>query len=126
MRLYSAKRPMKRIVTALKRDGELVTNIFLRVDPMEEIGEGEKYRVILRFTALEDVLEQTDSAKRAIELTEFIQREFAAVEGVEIEDCKLVSEDDFSLTDLRETMRWDYDYLSFRAGTPNDPALNVA
>ena len=68
-------------MAALKRDGELVTNIFLRVDPMDEIGDGEKYRVILRFTALEEVLGQTEAAKRAIELTEFIQREFAAVGG---------------------------------------------
>ncbi|MGO8775162.1 MAG: hypothetical protein ACLQHT_12905 [Terracidiphilus sp.] len=125
-RLFSAKQPLKKIVAALKRDGELVTNIFLRVDPMDEIGDGEKYRVILRFTALEEVLGQTEAAKRAIELTEFIQREFAAVGGVEIEDCKLVSEDDFSLADLRETMRWDYDYLSFRGGAPNDPAPNTA
>jgi hypothetical protein len=124
-RLAAAKRSMKRIETALKRDGGLVTGIFLRVDPTDEIGPEEQYRVIMRLTAKEDVLEQPQLATRALALSETIRQEFADIEGIQIIDYDLISEADFSLADLRETMRWDYDYLSYRAGTPNDTAPNA-
>jgi hypothetical protein len=119
-RLDFAEKQMKKIESLLKRRGALVTGIFLRVDPNYEINPEEKYRVILRFTARTSVMEQPDLAKQAIELTELIRQQFVSIAGVEIEDYKLVSEAEFSLDDLRETPRWDYDYLSYRASTPDN------
>ncbi len=119
-RLNSAERQMKRIEALLKREGDLVTGIFLRVDPNEDIGPESNYSVILRLTAKTSVMEQPDLATQAIELAELLRQQFARIDGVEIEDYKLVSEADFSLDDLRETPRWDYDYLSLRSGTPDN------
>jgi hypothetical protein len=51
-----------------------------------------------------------------------ISREFESIEGIELVDYQLVSEADFSLADMRTLLRWDYDYLSYRAGTPEDTA----
>jgi hypothetical protein len=121
-RLDFAEKQMKKIESLLKRKGDLVTGIFLRVDPNDEINPEEKYRVILRFTAKTSVMEQQDLAIQAIELTELIRQQFATIDGVEIEDYDLVSEAEFSLDDLRETSRWDYDYLSYRASTPDNAA----
>lgn len=121
-RLAAAKRSMKRIETALKRDGSVITGIFLRVDPPDEIAPEERYQVIMRLTAREDVFEQPEAETRALELTEVIRQEFDCIEGIEIVDYALVSEADFSLADLRATLRWDYDYLSYREGTPDETA----
>jgi len=121
-RLNSAERQKKTIESLLKRDGDLVTGIYLRVDPQGEIGQEERYRVILRLTARTKVMEDPDSATKAIELTELLRKQFARIDGVEIESYELVSEADFSLDDLRETPRWDYDYLSYRACTPDNAA----
>lgn len=121
-RLAAAKKPMKRIEAALKRDGSLITGIFLRVDPPEEIPPEEPYKIIIRLTAREEVFEQGEMETRALELTEAIRREFDGIDGVEIIDYELVSEAEFSLADLRATLRWDYDYLSYRGGTPDDLA----
>lgn len=71
----------------------------------------------MRLTAREDVFEQPEAETRALELTEMIRQEFDRIEEIEIVDYALVSEADFSLADLRATLRWDYDYLSYREGT---------
>jgi hypothetical protein len=54
------------------------------------------------------------------DLAETIRREFNSIEGIELDDYQLVSESDFSLADMRTMLRWDYDYLSYRGGTPDD------
>jgi hypothetical protein len=121
-RLALAKKSMKKIEAALKRDGALITGIFLWVDPPEEIATAVQYRVIMRLTAKEEVFEQPETETRALELTETVQQEFDRIDGIEIVDYQLVSEADFSLADMRTMLRWDYDYLSYRAGTPDDTA----
>jgi hypothetical protein len=121
-RLAAARKSMRRIETALKRDGGLITGIFLWVDPSEEITPEEHYRIIMRLTAKEEVLEQPATEAAALALTETIGQEFEGINGVEIVDYQLVSEADFSLADMRTMLRWDYDYLSYRAGTPDDTA----
>lgn len=121
-RISGVKGPLRRIESAFKRDGDLVTGIFLRVDPPEEVGPDQQYRVIVRLTAKEEVFEQTGLVDRALALTRTIEKEFDVIPGIEIIDFQLVSEADFSLADLRATMRWDYDYLSHREGTIDDVA----
>jgi hypothetical protein len=121
-RLAAARKSMRKIEAALKRDGALITGIFLWVDPPEEIAAGEQYRVIVRLTAREEVLAQTATEISALALTETIRQEFDGIDGVEIIDYQLVSEADFSLADMRTMLRWDYDYLSYRAGTPDNTA----
>jgi hypothetical protein len=121
-RLEAARRSMRRIEAALKRDGALITGIFLWVDPSDEITPEEQYRIIMRLTAKEEVLEEPATEAAAMALTETIGQEFEGINGVEIVDYQLISEADFSLADMRTMLRWDYDYLSYRAGTPDDPA----
>lgn len=125
-RLAAAKKTMKRIEAAFRRDGALITGIFLRVDPPEELHLELVYNVIMRLTARENVFDDEDMETRALELTETIRRELDSIDGIEIVDYALVSESVFSLADLRVMRRWDYDYLSYRAGTIDDmEAANV-
>jgi hypothetical protein len=70
----------------------------------------------MRMTVREEVFEQPEIEARALELTESIRQEFEGIDGIEIIDYDLVSEADFTLADLRTTLRWDYDYLSYREG----------
>lgn len=121
-RLASARGPIRRIESAFKREGNLITGIFLRLNPPDEVGPDEPYEIIVRLTAKEEVFARDELEARALALTETVRREFDAIQGIRIIDYALVSEADFSLADVRETLRWDYDYLSFRAGTPDDTA----
>jgi hypothetical protein len=119
-RTANARNSMRRLEAALKRDGALITGIFLSVDPPEEIDAQERYQVIMRLTAKEEVFEDQVTETRLLELTETIRREFYGIEGIELVDYQLVSESDFSLADMRIMQRWDYDYLSYRSGTADD------
>lgn len=119
-RLRTAKRAMSKIETAFKRDGDLITGIFLRVDPLEEIPPEARYEIIMRLTAREEVFDDREMEARALELTEAVRRELDSIDGIEIVDHALVSEAEFSLADARVTLRWDFDYLSYRAGTGDD------
>jgi hypothetical protein len=74
----------------------------------------------MRLTARAEVFEHAETQTMALELTECIRRELDGIDGVEIIDYALVSEAEFSLADLRATQRWDYDYLSYREGTPDE------
>jgi len=94
---------MKGIETALKRDGAVITRIFPRVDPPNEIAPEERCQVTVRLTAREEVLEQQEAESRALERTESIRQKFDRVDGIEIVDYALLSEADFSLADLRAT-----------------------
>lgn len=113
-RINAAKKPLKRLESALKRDGDLITGIFLMVDPPDEIGPEEQYRVIMRLTAKEEVFDGSAVETTALKLTETVRSEFNSIDGIELVDYQLVSEADFSLADVRTMQRWDYDYLTYR------------
>jgi hypothetical protein len=119
-RLYAAKRQLKNIETALKREGALVTNIFLLVDPVEEINPSGKFRVIIRLTVKDDIYDQTELEERAVVLAETVGSEFRKIEGIEVENYELVPESEFSLADSRVMLRWNYDHLSYRSGNSDD------
>ena len=76
----------------------------------------------MRLTAKEAVFAEPETETRALEVTEIVRRELDSIDGIEIVNYELVSEADFSLADLRATLRWDYDYLSYREGTVDDTA----
>jgi hypothetical protein len=109
---------MGRIGRKLKARGDLLTGIFLRLDTLEELPAGEDYRVILRVTARSEDLEDIDNNDAAIALITDIEIALNECEGIDVVDAALVPEDDFTLADLREVRRWDYDYLSFGADEP--------
>jgi hypothetical protein len=121
-RLEASKRQMAKIRDALKREGTVISGIFLQVDPPDEIEPNEIYRIILRLTVREEDLERPGVEDQAIALADVIRKAFAQIDGIEVEDCRFVSEADFSIADLRTAMRWDYDYLSFRDNTAENTA----
>lgn len=105
---------VERVAKALKKGGQSITGLFLRLDPSKELPEGENYRVILVATTLPPEPGK-ESQEEATECFDKIAAALAQCDGIELMDDKLVSEDDFSLTHLREFPRWDYDHLSLAA-----------
>ena len=105
-----------RIEKRFKAKGELLTAVFLHLDTMDELPEGTDYRVILHATALPEDLEDDEREQEALRLLRDVEKALNDCDGVEVLEANLVSEDDFTLTDVRQTLRWDYDYLSYREG----------
>jgi hypothetical protein len=113
---------MGRINKKLKKGGDLLTGIFLRLNTLEELPAGEDYQVILRVTARSEDLDDIENNDAAISLVTDIEIALNRCEGIEVVDAALVPEDDFTLADLREVRRWDYDYLSFGGEEPESIA----
>lgn len=111
-----------RIERRLKARGELLTAVFLRLDSMEELPEGTDYHVILRATALPEDLEDVRREEEALRLLRDVEKALNDCDGIEVVDAELVSEDEFTLTDVRQTLRWEYDYLSYREGEGDQAA----
>ena len=111
------KRLLSQIPKVQRADGHLITGIFLRLSTDQELPSNENYQVILRATAPPEVLRDPEQEKACMKLVDAIAEALDGCEGVQVLDHELVSEEDFSLVDLRETMRWDFEFLSFSDGT---------
>jgi hypothetical protein len=107
----------RKIEKELKRSGEHVTGLFLMIDPDEESGAGESYRVVLRVVARSDALVDKKTEITLVRVAKAIADALASCSGIIVEDHQLVSEGQFTLQDLHFFKRWDWDYRS-HSGEP--------
>jgi len=102
----------------LKATAEFITGIYLRLDPHEELPANTsiRYRVLVWVTATGEALANAQSQAKAIAAKSAIFQALANSPGIQVLEAKLVGEHQFTLQDLRNALRWDYDYLSLRGG----------
>ena len=101
-----------------KKQGDLILSIHIRIEPEDaELLEGEDYRIMLYAICERQVWEDAKSRSAATQVVEQIGIKLAECEGILVDESVLVPEHRFSLEDLRETDRWDYDYLTYRGGS---------
>ncbi len=112
-----AQESLRRIEKELKRSGEHVTGLFLMIDPDEERGEGESYRIVLRVVARREVLSDEKTEIALVRVAKVIADALGSCRGILVEDHQLISESEFTLEDLRFFKRWDWDYRS-HSGEP--------
>jgi hypothetical protein len=102
-----------------KKHGDLILSIHIRIEiriePEDtELPEGEDYRIMLYARCERQTWEDAPSRSATTKLVEQIGIKLAKCEGILVDESVLVPEHRFSLEDLRETDRWDYDYLTYR------------
>ena len=82
----------------------------------------EDYEVILRVTVLPETCENSSEEQTALVLYAEIEAALNDCQGVQVVDGSLAAETEISLYDLRLLRRWDYDFLSYSDGDPQDIA----
>jgi hypothetical protein len=107
----------KKIEKELKKNGNLITGLFLAIHPNEECAPEESYQVALRITAAKATLATKSVETELLRTTQQIADALDACDGIEVEDHALVSEAVFTLADLQYFQRWDWDYRS-HSGEP--------
>lgn len=114
------RRMDERIKRLMVRDGKLITHVYLSLDTEEELPPNRPYRVIMRATALPEVLEDRELTGKLSAAVLGLKSLLNECDGVEVLDAELESEVEITLHDLSsgQLRRWDYDYLSYRARTP--------
>lgn len=101
-----------------KKQGDLILSIHIRIEPDDaELPEAEDYRIVLYAICERRTWEDPPLRSDATKLVEQIGIKLADCEGILVDESVLVPEHRFSLEDLRETDRWDYDYLTYRGGS---------
>lgn len=100
----------------LKKQGARITAVFLQVDPRyDELPSEEAYRVIVHLTVLPETMESDAAVHEALAAQSLFESAFAKCGGIELLRVRIISEDEFSIQDVRQCVRWDHsDHLSYR------------
>ncbi len=107
----------RKIEKELKKNGTLITGLFLLISPNEECADDEVYEVALRVTAAKTTLATKSIEAELARTTRQIADALGACDGIEVVDHAVVSEAAFTLDDLQYFQRWDWDYRS-HSGEP--------
>jgi len=122
-RRLGSRKPWARLKSLLAEEGTLVTGVFVRLHTQSELPASEAYRLIVRVTVEGSTFEDEDIRFQLRD--DFLERLVDLLEefdGIKVVEYQLVSEADFSLEDLKNTQRLDFDYLSYA----DDPGGEIA
>jgi hypothetical protein len=108
-----------KITDLMKRQGDLITGLFLTLNTEEELGPEDSYDVVLLGLLREETAD-LDTRDKADELVAQSAAHLGACEGIDVKDYAVKSDAEISVADLRKLRRLDQDNLSYRAGTPED------
>lgn len=98
-----------------KKKGQWISGLYLLVSDDELPGE-QPYQITLIGTAKQEVFDDPETRKLAMNFFNQIETVLAGCDGIEMIDAELRSEADVSIADLEHLKRWDYDDLTFRKG----------
>jgi hypothetical protein len=102
-----------RIRKKAKRDGGLITGIYLLVSD-EELGKDADYEIIVFATMLDEMYDDSEARKVAAKLMSELDDAFDNCAGVQLLKSELRKESQLTLTELRYMKRWDFDDLTLR------------
>lgn len=104
----------------LKSKVKEILGVWIAYDPMEALASHEPYELLIYIVY---GIDEVDGFAAASELAAVLESRFSALleknRGagmVELGDCIAISEDGFTLRDLRRTTELRMEYLSYRAG----------
>ncbi len=104
-----------------KRYNKYLSAIRIRIEPFGEIGEDEDYRVIALLLVDQRKLPDFVPLPDLDEMEVDFEITLNECEGIEVDKCDVVMEEDLSLTDSKEFPVWDiFDYLSLSADQESD------
>ena len=104
----------------LKAHGDPVGSVWLTVDPERELEKSESYTVEVYLVMQVEEHAKPDKLRQTVQAAASVNAALAKCDGIQSEGIKVVSEEDISLDDLHELIRWDLeDYLSYRVDNSN-------
>lgn len=108
-------RAREKIRKHLKTDADLVTKIYLSLPSEAELTEDEPYAVVVSVVADSEHVADQIQGRRLKSMTDAIEKALSETAGIQVADCRLVPDDEFTLADMRRSIEWDvWDDLSHR------------
>ena len=113
-----------RIRKSLSRGGSNISGIYVQVED-EELSEGTDYHVFAEATMPVEAFEHSKSRRQAQTCFDEVAAAMTDCDGIIVSEHILVSEGDFTLDELRQLKRWDWDDLSLREEPSGELAPRV-
>lgn len=110
-RMDARKRPIGKKFARLN---PLVANVFIRLEPFEEIETEHTYTVELMLVMNADDFDDPDKYKLCEAIQNELEKQLDQCDGIEVEEILIGSTADVTIEDLKGYREWDYSYLSFR------------
>jgi hypothetical protein len=101
-----------------------VAAFYVVLNTERDLPEGEAYRVILIGTVMSDIAGDEARFGRAVEAVAKLAKALQC-DGIEVIEAVAKSEDDVSLSDLRNMIRLELDYVSVRGGIVDEPTPHI-
>lgn len=101
----------KRLKRSLERNGHAVLGVFLYLDTDRELPETDDYRIMVWVVAERSATENDEEEQKLLSLVAEISAALGTCSGIDSE-VALVSETEFTFEEVRNSSRWDFDYLS--------------
>jgi hypothetical protein len=99
--------------------GDHISGVFLLLNRDDDLPPEESYVVTGWATVPTDIFNDEEiRSKLEEEFQPLLESILGAFQGIDLQDAMVVSEEDFTLDDLRRTKRLDLDNLSYRDDTP--------
>lgn len=117
----------KKIKAAFEGIGHYITGVYIMLLPDQELNPGEDYEVFVQATIRTEDTENLEVIEQAnAALLKFVSA-LDYCEGINVAEksYSVVSEEKFSLDDIRNSKRWDYDYLSFQNENDEEYPPNI-
>ena len=100
----------------------LVTNVYIRLTPCEELEGGDTYTVEIMLVMDASAFDDQTRYRECDEIRKQLESQLKKCDGISAEDVRIESTANITIEDLRGYLEWDYSYLSFRdpvnAATP--------
>lgn len=104
-----------------KRNNEYLSAIRIRIEPFDEVGESDSYKIFVILLVDQRKIAEFDPLPNFDKIEAEFEMILGECKGIEVDKCEVVMEEDFSLTDLKEFPVWDiFDYLSLSADQESD------
>ena len=103
----------KQIGRILRRGSKDISGIYLVLDPWEDISADDEYRLIITATYRPELDDDGDSLLELYNCFDELVDALNSCEGLVVAVQDVKSEKEFSLYDVRNARRWDYDYMTF-------------
>lgn len=116
---------IKKIRNTLKKYGGDFSGIYIRLNPLEELECEADYRLTLTGTVSPQVFYDPERMLSLYNIMDTIFEALDSCEGISVERADVVSEKNFTVDDLREVQRWDWDHLSLREEDGGDIAPSL-
>lgn len=119
-RINTRKKPIAKKFSQLN---PLISNVFVRVDPFEELDDAKDYSMEIMLVMDAEKFGDAEKWKKCDEIKKELEDQLRKCSGIKVDEISVESTTDVTIEDLKRFLEWHYSYLSFRE--PNEAAMPV-